>query len=177
MKNKLTSAATIFLLSLTLVACGGGGRPSAESVDNLMESLSLRLDMAKKAYDSYVIMLPTEGGVMSGSMAQVGYDVMLKSLKEQQDYLAKTETFESDAFAKEKSEALKKATKDILDAYDSGAKNELADALKLAKQGKNMESPEMAEKLAAFEESLVPKYEAFAKVQAELAKEYNIILM
>jgi hypothetical protein len=176
MKTPKTMAA-ISLLILTLAISGcGPKRPSVGQVDAFMENLIMRMDMTKNAYNTFINSIPEEENMVAASIMPTMFKVMGDQMEENRKFIGEHKTFEADDSTKIRSEALKKAAIDVVDTYIDGTKNEIDEIKKLASRGRTQGDPEIIELLDKFESRLVPKYEAFAKIQKELSKDFGIIL-
>ena len=172
---KPISSIVLFVFAISLFSCGPK-RPSAEQVDQFMENLSLRLNMSKEHYMRFVNTLPQEQNVVAGSMAQTVLDFSTKGLKEERRLIDQYEPFKSDEDTKAKSEALKQAAIAIIDTYIDGSSKEMQEVVSAIKKGKVASSPEVGKQLGEFESRLNTTYDAYDKIQTELAKAYNITL-
>lgn len=167
------SYTVLFLSLIGLFSCGPK-RPSAEQVDTFIESLSLRMNMTKDHYMRFVNTLPEKSDIMSGTITQTTHEFILKGMKEERELINACKPFDADESAKTKSEALKQAAIDVIDTYIDGANHELADVKTIISKGKTSHSPEVSDLLKTFETRLNTKYEAYSKIQADLAKDFGI---
>ncbi len=164
----------VVLMSLIGMFSCGAKRPSAEQVDTFMENLSLRMNMTRDNYMRFVNTLPEKNDIMSGTVVKTTHEIILKGMKEERGLINACKAFEADESAKAKSEALKQAAIDVIDTYIDGAEHELADVKTIISQGKTSRSPEVSDLLKRFETRLNAKYEAYSKIQADLAKDFGI---
>lgn len=163
----------VVLMSLIGMFSCGPKRPSAEQVDTFMENLSLRMNMTKDNYMRFVNTLPEKNDIMSGTVVKTTHEFILKGMKEERELINACKPF-ADESTKAKSEALKQAAIDVIDTYIDGSGHELADVKTIISQGKTSHSPEVSDLLRAFETRLNAKYEAYSKIQADLAKDFGI---
>lgn len=177
MKTRQTIKITTLVALLIIIAsCGGPKRPSAKSVDSFMEFLTLKIDLTEKSFDNFMIGVPKEGDKMTGFMLPTMHKMMLKQIKEERLSINTSTTFEADEKTKKLSEDLKAAGINIIEAYIEGGENELAKVKTLVAQGETISSPNVIALLDKFEMRLKKEYDAFDKIQKELAKEYGIIM-
>lgn len=174
MKRVLSSV--IVLMSLIGMFSCGAKRPSAEQVDTFMENLSLRMNMTKDNYMRFVNTLPEKNDMMSGTIVKTTHELISKEMKKERELINACKPFDADESAKAKSEALKQAAIGVIDTYIDGSEHELADVKTLITQGKTSHSPEVSDLLRAFETRLATNYEAYSKLQADLAKEFGITI-
>ncbi len=164
----------VVLMSLIGMFSCGPKRPSAEQVDTFMKNLSLRMNMTKDNYMRFVNTLPEKNDIMSGTVVKTTHEFILKGMKEERELINACKPFDADESTKAKSEALKQAAIDVIDTYIDGAGHELADVKTMVSQGKTSRSAEVSDLLKAFETRLNAKYEAYSKIQADLAKDFGI---
>lgn len=167
-------SSVIVLMSLIGMFSCGPKRPSAEQVDTFMESLSLRMNMTKDNYMRFVNTLPEKHDIMSGTIVKTTHELISKEMKKERELIKACKPFEADESAKAKSEALKQAAIDIIDTYIDGTTHELEQVKTIVSQGKTSHSPEVSDLLQTFETRLNSKYEAYSKLQVDLAKDFGI---
>ncbi len=164
----------VVLVSLTGMFACGPKRPSAAQVDTFMENLSLRMNMTKDNYMRFVNTLPEKQDIVSGTVVKATHELISKEMKKERELINACKPFDADESAKTKSEALKQAAGDVIDTYIDGSEHELAEVKTIISQGKTSHSPEVSDLLKAFETRLSAKYEAYGKLQADLAKDFGI---
>lgn len=169
----ITSSVLVFISLIGLFSCGPK-RPSAEQVDTFMENLSLRMNMTKDHYMRFVNTLPEQHDIMSGTIVKTTHEFISKEMQNERELINACKPFEADESAKAKSEALKQAAIDVIDTYLDGATHELEQVKTLVSQGKTGRSPEISDLLQTFELRLSSKYEAYSKLQTDLAKDFGI---
>lgn len=173
MSFKTNTLVVLLLSAMTLVSCKEK-RPSAKDVDTFMESLTLRMDLSKHSYDNYINSIPQQHDIISRGMTVTLFDLMVKQIGEERTKIDACKTFEADEFTKEKSIALKASATDIIDAFLDGGKQEIGQVKTLVSQGQTISSPDVIRLIDQFEARMKTKYEAFGKLQKELAQAYDI---
>ncbi len=165
----------ILLPLFVLISCGPE-KPNAGQVDDFIEQLILRMDMTRHSYENFVNNIPEKHDGLSRGMIVTIYDLMYTQMKRERPLAEEVMPFEADDFARKKSLALKQAALTVIDTYIEGASTELSEIKTLISEGKTINSVEVQNLFLIFEGRLQSAYDAFGKIQQELANAYAITL-